>query len=106
MQGEARRSGLSSPVERFDMAARGRFAVLFFRQPDGAERVRWDVTRHATLYRYTFHWNEAGRAHTYHGDFDGPQRFLTSGSWFLITWSDSTYDAVKDALTLPTPGVG
>src|SRR5690242_4493081 len=84
----------------------GRFAVLFFHEPDGAERVHWDVAKHAKTYRYTFHWTEAGRAHTYQEGFDGPQRFLGSGPWFLITWSDSTYDALKDALTLPNPGVG
>jgi len=69
---------------------RGRFAVLLFREPDGAERVHWDVEHHTGKYRYTFRWSEAGRARTYHEDFDGPQRFLTSGSWFLITWADST----------------
>jgi hypothetical protein len=84
----------------------GRFAVLFFHEPDGAERVHWNVEKHAKAYRYTFHWSEAGRPRVYHEDFDAPQRFLGSGPWFLITWSDSTYDALKDALTLPNPGVG
>jgi hypothetical protein len=84
----------------------GRFAVLFFHDPDGAERVHWDVERRGKAYRYTFHWSEAGRARTYREDFGGPQLFLGSGPWFLITWSDSTYDALKDALTLPSPGIG
>jgi hypothetical protein len=85
---------------------RGRFAVLFFHEPDGAERVHWDVTQHAGLYRYTFHWSEAGRARTYHEDYAAPQRFLASGSWFFVTWTDSTYDALKEAVSLPSPGVG
>jgi hypothetical protein len=84
----------------------GPFAVVFFDEPDGAERVHWEVTRHGRRYRYTYHWSADGQVRTAHEDFDYPQRFLQVGPWFIMAWTDSTYGVLKETLALPRNGVG
>jgi len=96
---------LDRPAASF-VTDHGGFAVVFFPEPDGAEHVVWDVKKEGALYRHTFRWNDGAREHTAHMTTDAPQRYLKSGPWFITTWSDSTYDVLKDALTLPRQGVG
>jgi hypothetical protein len=85
---------------------RGAFAVVFFPEPDGAERVTYEVKRHRARYRYTYHWSEAGSAHAYHEDCDAPQRYLQVGPWFILTWTDSTFSVLQETLAMPRHGVG
>ena len=85
---------------------RGRFAVVFFPEPDGAERVTWEVKKQGALYRHTFRWNDGAREHTEKMTTDAPQRLLRSGPWFIFTWSDSTYETIQEVLAYPHTGVG
>ena len=81
----------------FFRTEKGVLEVIFFSDPEGAEKITVTEQREAGRYLYSFQGQPNARL----GDgFDAsrPMYFLMHGNWFIVLESEDLLNAVKNAL--------
>ena len=71
----------------------GSIHVAFLPEPDGAERVKTEITYSKNQYHYRFHEGWSSQKI----DGDSPLRFLVHGSWFIFVFEDQTEKGLRAA---------